>query len=100
MKRRAKAIRIEYETNDAKNDRQPSCSSKLKRTGNSVKDDYERPLWERHLERLQQMRESKDAPVDTMGCHMLGDVLASPQVCYFRFTVQKPCFSFYRSDPH
>uniref|UniRef100_F1L3X1 Endonuclease III homolog n=1 Tax=Ascaris suum TaxID=6253 RepID=F1L3X1_ASCSU len=87
MKRRAKAIRIEYETNDAKNDRQPSCSSKLKRTGNSVKDDYERPLWERHLERLQQMRESKDAPVDTMGCHMLGDVLASPQVYRFQILV-------------
>ncbi|VDM56782.1 unnamed protein product [Angiostrongylus costaricensis] len=42
-------------------------------------------LWKLHLERITEMRQSGDAPVDTMGCHKLGDPLASPET--FRFQV-------------
>ncbi|KAE9414442.1 hypothetical protein Angca_004437, partial [Angiostrongylus cantonensis] len=36
-------------------------------------------------ERITEMRQAGDAPVDTMGCHKLGDPLASPET--FRFQV-------------
>ncbi|MCP9257446.1 Endonuclease III-like protein 1 [Dirofilaria immitis] len=41
------------------------------------------PLWMKHLENIKQMRSNRDAPVDSMGCHMLADALAEPKV--FRF---------------
>lgn len=40
----------------------------------------ESPLWMKHLENIKQMRSNKDAPVDSMGCHMLADALAEPKV--------------------
>ncbi|VDD85129.1 unnamed protein product [Enterobius vermicularis] len=39
--------------------------------------------WEEQLKNIMKMRESRDAPVDTLGCHMIADVLAEPKV--FRF---------------
>lgn len=34
----------------------------------------------RDIEIIGQMRQANDAPVDTMGCHMLADVNADPKV--------------------
>lgn len=34
----------------------------------------------KHLENIKQMRSNWDAPVDSMGCHMLADALAEPKV--------------------
>lgn len=36
-----------------------------------------------HIKNIQKMRESNDAPVDTMGCHMLADLNADPKVYIF-----------------
>ena len=36
--------------------------------------------WLRALENIRQMRREKNAPVDTMGCGVLADPLASPKL--------------------
>uniref|UniRef100_A0A915D3F5 DNA-(apurinic or apyrimidinic site) lyase n=1 Tax=Ditylenchus dipsaci TaxID=166011 RepID=A0A915D3F5_9BILA len=40
-----------------------------------------------HLNLLEKMREIKDAPVDTMGCHKLADSLADPKTYRFQVLV-------------
>lgn len=42
--------------------------------------EYPHPLWEKHYENIIKMRESKTAPVDTMGCERLADEESSPKV--------------------
>uniref|UniRef100_A0A8R1TR54 Endonuclease III homolog n=1 Tax=Onchocerca volvulus TaxID=6282 RepID=A0A8R1TR54_ONCVO len=73
MKKRRKAIKITF-------DKEEHCS----KNGNEQSADTEEsPLWMKHLENIKQMRSNWDAPVDSMGCHMLADALAEPKV--FRF---------------
>lgn len=36
-----------------------------------------------HLQLIQEMRKDADAPVDSMGCHMLADPNADPKVILF-----------------
>ncbi|KHN79451.1 putative endonuclease III -like protein [Toxocara canis] len=86
MKRRGKRIVIEVETEANSTNGGPSHSSKTQKREDKVIDE-EIPMWKRHLENLELMRSPKDAPVDTMGCHMLGDVLASPKVYRFQILV-------------
>lgn len=38
-----------------------------------------------HIKNIQKMREKNDAPVDTMGCHMLADSNADPKVFFIDF---------------
>ena len=62
----------------------------IKSEGSKVKDDidessvkrdrWEPPVWRCQLENINEMRKSRDAPVDTMGCDVISDALASPQV--------------------
>lgn len=42
--------------------------------------------WEEQLKNIMKMRESRDAPVDTLGCHMIADVLAEPKVYFSSHT--------------
>ncbi|MCP9257254.1 Endonuclease III [Dirofilaria immitis] len=42
-------------------------------------------LWMKHLENIKQMRNNRNAPVNSMDCHMLADALAEPKV--FRFQI-------------
>ena len=37
-------------------------------------------LWREQLANIQEMRKHKDAPVDTMGCDVISDQTASPEV--------------------
>lgn len=37
----------------------------------------------KHIQIIQEMRKSANAPVDTMGCHLLADPAADPKVTYF-----------------
>ena len=41
---------------------------------------WEPPLWRQQMANIVQMRQRRDAPVDTMGCDVISDVLAQPQV--------------------
>ena len=41
---------------------------------------WEPPDWRKQLENINEMRKNRDAPVDTMGCDVISDALASPQV--------------------
>lgn len=43
--------------------------------------------WQSVLEKLRQMRSSRPAPVDTMGCHMCSDPQATPQDKRFHILV-------------
>ena len=44
------------------------------------KEKWEPPGWRTQLENINEMRKNRDAPVDTMGCDVISDALASPQV--------------------
>ena len=41
---------------------------------------WEPPLWRPQLENINEMRKNRDAPVDTMGCDVISDVQAAPEV--------------------
>lgn len=49
------------------------------------RDKWEPPVWRCQLENINEMRKNRDAPVDTMGCDVISDALASPQV--YRYQV-------------
>lgn len=78
IKRRRKAVKIEFE--DGPLDNVKEIASEV--TEIAVEDSCagNEPLWKKHLENIKQMRSSGDAPVDSMGCHMLADKLADPKV--------------------
>ncbi|GFS08849.1 endonuclease III homolog [Elysia marginata] len=40
---------------------------------------WEPPLWREHYANILEMRKLRDAPVDSMGCDVISDVLARPQ---------------------
>ena len=42
--------------------------------------DWEPPLWREQLKNIYEMRKYRNAPVDTMGCDVISDTLASPEV--------------------
>ncbi len=48
---------------------------------------YPRAYWREQLAHIEQMRSHRDAPVDSMGCERLPDVLASPAVQRFQILV-------------
>ncbi|VDK47406.1 unnamed protein product [Gongylonema pulchrum] len=78
-KRRRRGVKIEFEENSSS-----SCTvSRHDANGLMAKDCCStgtEPAWKRHLENIRQMRSGRDAPVDSMGCHMLADKLADPKV--------------------
>lgn len=47
--------------------------------------DGKRLHWEEVLNNLREMRKSRDAPVDSMGCHKCPDESESPQVVFLQF---------------
>ncbi|KAJ8728358.1 hypothetical protein PYW08_016743 [Mythimna loreyi] len=59
-------IKIEYEKDSAEKE--------------NTKGLWEPPNWKEFLLNLRNMRSNNDAPVDTMGCHMSGDLKAAPEV--------------------
>uniref|UniRef100_A0A915Q624 Endonuclease III homolog n=1 Tax=Setaria digitata TaxID=48799 RepID=A0A915Q624_9BILA len=73
VRKRRKMLQIaaEKETPCTKAQNEPSSSAEKS------------AFWMKHFENIKQMRSKKDAPVDSMGCHMLADALAEPKV--FRF---------------
>uniref|UniRef100_A0AAF5PJV4 Endonuclease III homolog n=2 Tax=Wuchereria bancrofti TaxID=6293 RepID=A0AAF5PJV4_WUCBA len=74
MKKRRKTIKIAFDIGEHySKDGNEHESARTK----------ESPLWMKHLENIKQMRSKWDAPVDSMGCHMLADALAEPKI--FRF---------------
>ncbi|VDK17462.1 unnamed protein product [Anisakis simplex] len=95
VKRRGKAIKIELEqqqqqpneVNAASNTTETTNKRQSGRKKLKKEDENEKPLWQQHLENLEKIRETKDAPVDTVGCDMLGDVLSSPQTYRFQILV-------------
>ncbi|VDK54919.1 unnamed protein product [Anisakis simplex] len=95
VKRRGKAIKIELEqqqqqpneVNAASNATETTNKRQSGRKKLKKEDGNEKPLWQQHLENLEKIRETKDAPVDTVGCDMLGDVLSSPQTYRFQILV-------------
>ena len=46
---------------------------------------WEPSSWRQQLENINDMRKNRDAPVDTMGCDVISDVQAAPEVC-IKFT--------------
>ncbi|VDK77448.1 unnamed protein product [Litomosoides sigmodontis] len=74
MKKRRKVVKAMFDKgeNCSKEDNEPG--------GVSLEESH---LWMKHLENIKLMRSNWDAPVDSMGCHMLADALAEPKV--FRF---------------
>lgn len=65
-------VKIEYEPSDlVSNEDEPSAAKKIKVFPSN---------WEEQLANIQEMRRKKDAPVDTMGCDVITDQKASPQV--------------------
>lgn len=49
---------------------------------NIKKDRWEPPDWRTQLQNINEMRKKRDAPVDTMGCDVISDALASPEVMH------------------
>uniref|UniRef100_A0A0N5AGT8 Endonuclease III homolog n=1 Tax=Syphacia muris TaxID=451379 RepID=A0A0N5AGT8_9BILA len=58
----------------------PKFSRKAAKNDENISCPYK---WRAQLANITLMRKSADAPVDTLGCHMIADVLAEPKV--FRF---------------
>ena len=48
---------------------------------------WEPPLWQEQLANIFEMRKFRDAPVDSMGCDVIGDRDASPKVIVSRVCV-------------
>ncbi|XP_063362285.1 endonuclease III-like protein 1 isoform X1 [Cydia amplana] len=48
---------------------------------------WEPPHWQEFLLNLRNMRANKDAPVDTMGCHMSSDPTAPPEVIRYQHLI-------------
>ncbi|PAV59505.1 hypothetical protein WR25_16311 [Diploscapter pachys] len=55
--------------------------------GTSAKQIDIEDIWKVHLERIEKMRSTVEAPVDTQGCHKLADPLAEPKVHRFHILV-------------
>lgn len=68
-------VEIKYEETE------PEQVNSAKKEGSS----WEPSLWRDQLKNIYEMRKSRDAPVDTMGCDVISDTLASPEVKLFRF---------------
>jgi len=45
------------------------------------KEKWEPPIWRKQLKNMYEMRKNRDAPVDSMGCDVISDVTAKPEVC-------------------
>lgn len=45
------------------------------------KDKWEPTNWRQQLKNMYEMRKNRDAPVDSMGCDVISDVTAKPEVC-------------------
>ena len=58
---------------------------------------WEPPSWRPQLENIYEMRKNRDAPVDTMGCDVISDVQAAPEVCikYTHLHVELEVWSLY-----
>ncbi|XP_046352813.2 endonuclease III-like protein 1 [Haliotis rufescens] len=83
-----KHIKIEYE--DQKNSSVKQEAAKQKKKSDNIEVDVKRekwepPNWRNQLKNIYQMRSRRDAPVDTMGCDVISDTQASPEV--FRYQV-------------
>ena len=58
---------------------------------------WEPPLWQEQLANVFEMRKFRDAPVDSMGCDVIGDRSASPKVIVYRITErERECVCFHQ----
>ena len=60
------------------------CKEEVEQSHDNVdqkKMKWEPPLWRKQLENIYTMRKNRDAPVDTMGCDVISDATAAPEVC-------------------
>ncbi|XP_062566436.1 endonuclease III-like protein 1 [Saccostrea cucullata] len=48
---------------------------------------WEPPMWREQLKNIYEMRKNRDAPVDSMGCDVISDALASPEVYRYQVLV-------------
>lgn len=53
--------------------------------GEFKKEKWEPPTWRDQLKNIHEMRKNRDAPVDSMGCDVISDVTAKPEV--YRYQV-------------
>ncbi|XP_048761051.2 endonuclease III-like protein 1 isoform X1 [Ostrea edulis] len=70
-------VEIKYEETE------PEQVNSAKKEGSS----WEPSLWRDQLKNIYEMRKSRDAPVDTMGCDVISDTLASPEVYRYQVLV-------------
>jgi hypothetical protein len=93
---RVKVEPVENSVHDLKKEQPNNISIGKKRKGkkekteikyeteNSVdvkKEKWEPPIWRKQLKNMYEMRKNRDAPVDSMGCDVISDVTAKPEVC-------------------
>lgn len=83
---RRKHVKVEYE-NEGKSNRKPSSENdsfvphESDTSSKKAKTEVWMPeRWREQLDNIMTMRESKDAPVDSMGCERTADMTASPEV--------------------
>ena len=68
-------VEIKYEETEPVEEVQKKTSS-----------DWEPPLWREQLKNIYEMRKYRNAPVDTMGCDVISDTLASPEVKWIQWS--------------
>jgi hypothetical protein len=52
------------------------------------------PLWKQQLDNIYEIRKAWDAPVDTMGCDVISDENAKPEVQIFMRNVQNVLYTY------
>lgn len=72
LKRKLKIEKIDIKYEDVKNEIIDSVDIK--------KEKWEPNCWKEQLKNMFEMRKNRDAPVDSMGCDVISDVSAKPEV--------------------
>ncbi|XP_067672023.1 endonuclease III-like protein 1 [Haliotis asinina] len=85
-----KHVKIEYDSHKNAGVKQEAVKheTKCNNTCTEVqvkREKWEPPNWRNQLSNIYQMRSKRDAPVDTMGCDVISDTRAAPEV--FRYQV-------------
>ncbi|XP_045214945.2 endonuclease III-like protein 1 [Mercenaria mercenaria] len=97
LRRKREHIEIKIETNDVYSDRVNVLHSTVKTEEQKLNKETEvghigdvqniwfPPMWKQQLDNIFEMRKAWDAPVDTMGCDVISDEKAKPEV--YRYQV-------------
>ncbi|XP_046556598.1 endonuclease III-like protein 1 [Haliotis rubra] len=83
-----KHVKIEYESYKNTGVKQEAVKDETKSYNREVqvkREKWEPPKWRNQLSNIYQMRSKRNAPVDTMGCDVISDTRAAPEV--FRYQV-------------